>query len=126
MQVMLFKMHYLHLKIRYFAAKMHVLHFKKGLFQMLQKVKYVKVRRLRAFHETFRQAFSEPFPPNGAAHFRMFNNGGPMRRHRTDGLPQGRAELRPRGRPDAPAGADAPPDRRRRAIGAQKTGTTGR
>ena len=77
MQVMLFKMHYLHLKIRYFTAKMHVLHFKKGLFQMLPKVKYVKVRRLRAFHETFHQAFSEPFPPNGAAHFRMFNNGGP-------------------------------------------------
>ena len=40
---MLFKMHYLHFRIRYFAAKMHVLHFKKGLLQMLPKVKYVKV-----------------------------------------------------------------------------------
>ena len=74
---MLFKMHYLHFRIRYFAAKMHVLHFKKGLLQMLPKVKYVKVRRLHAFHETFRQAFSSPLPPNGAAYFRMFNNKGP-------------------------------------------------
>ena len=38
-----FKMHYFHFKICYFAAKKHYLHFKKGLFQMLPKVKYVKV-----------------------------------------------------------------------------------
>ena len=61
-----FEMQYVHFKISYFAAKMHVLHFRKGLLQMLRKVKYVKVRG--AGRELPRSAFlrcrAARFPPS--------------------------------------------------------------